>query len=171
MSNRTAFERLLTACWFESGPGSQIWPLAIPPAVFPIWWVSVVSANGLHEQFETRKLRSPRFVGFLSFEALETSRGPCEFEKPRPLIQPNPTAGDQEIHGGQSRKSRLITARNTALRESGPWSTHVTCSREGPLSGSDCGTSPKKRKVCCRLNYRGSSIESGFQRRPDRSGH
>jgi len=79
---------------YVSRKGSQIWgrPLAIPPAVFPIWWVSVVSANGLHEQFETRKLKSPRFVGFLSFEALETSRGPCEFEKPRPpLIQPNPT--------------------------------------------------------------------------------
>jgi hypothetical protein len=37
--------------------------LAIPPAVSPIWWVSVVSANGLHEQLETRKLRNLRFVG------------------------------------------------------------------------------------------------------------
>ena len=30
----------------------------------------------------------------------ETQRVPCEFEKPRLLIQPNPTGGDQATQGG-----------------------------------------------------------------------
>src|SRR5580704_14387838 len=65
------------------------------------WETSVKNGSSslFHQQTETRKLRSRRFVG-----VEETSRASCEFEKPHPLIQPNAA---QATHGGQFRKSRV----------------------------------------------------------------